>query len=596
MEAPYIERNIEATRLAFGLADIESRAFPASEDLTAADVKRNNDTLQDVRLWDPTIVAQSYRQLQALRPYYEFTDVDVDRYEIAGERRQVLISAREMDVAQLPEQAQNWVNEHVFYTHGYGVVMSPVNEATDRGQPRFVIGDIPPEGPEELKLTHAGIYYGERETNYAIVNATKPEFDYPVGEENATTTYDAETGVQVSGFLRRLAFAIRFGSKDLLFSPLITSESKVLYERTVRSRIERLVPWLTLEADPYIVIVDGRLKWVLDGYTVTNDYPYSQRFGGVNYIRNSVKAVVDAYDGSVTLYGFDPEDPILTSWGKVFPGLVADTAEMPDGIRTHLRYPEGLFKLQAEVFKTYHITDPQSFYNKEDAWGLPGEQSGTVMEPFYVLMRLPGEPAEDFVMMLPFTPRNRTNMIGWMAAKSDPAEYGKRVVFRFPKQKVVLGPEQVSARINQDDTISPQLTLWSQRGSQAIHGNMLVIPMEDSIVYIQPLYLQAESTAIPELTRVIVVYADKVVMESDLERALLAVFGQAPPDEAAEEGTGTVEPPAGSATAAEAAELYQRALEAQRRGDWAEYGRLIGELGRLLEQLSAGSAEATPTP
>lgn len=594
VEAPFIKRNIEATRRAFGLEDVEARQFPASEDLTAADIKRNQGTIEDVRLWDPTIVAQSYRQLQSLRPYYEFTDVDVDRYEIDGRRRQVLISAREMDVSQLPDQARNWVNEHTFFTHGYAVVMSPVSEATSRGLPRFIIGDIPPDAPADLQVKRNEIYFGEREDNYVIVHASRPEFDYPVGEENATTTYEADTGVPTGSLLNRVAFALRFGSKDLLFSPLITSKSKVLFRRSIPQRVGSLAPWLGLEDDPYPVLADGRIKWVVDGYTSSDRYPYSEPFYGVSYIRNSVKTVIDAYDGTVTLYAFDPDDPILAAWGKVFPGLITPGDKMPNAIREHLRYPEGLFRLQAQVYRTYHMKDPQVFYNKEDAWDLPMD-SGQEMTPFYVLMSLPGETEEDFLIMLPFTPRNRANMIGWMAAKSDPGDYGQRVVFQFPKKKVVLGPEQVSARINQDEIISPQLSLWNQRGSNALFGNMLVIPIEDSIVYIQPLYLQAEQAAIPELTRVVVVYADKVVMESDLEAALLAVFGEGEPDEPSAPGSREATPTPGSATAtaAEAADLYRRAIEAQQKGDWAEYGSLIKRLGTVLERLAAGSAEAT---
>ncbi len=593
-EEPYIRRNIEATRRAFGLEDVETRQFPADETLTAEDVLANTDTLDNVRLWDPDIVTQSYRQLQVIRQYYHFTDVDVSRYEIDGRQRQVLVSVRELDVNQLDPQARTWVNQHLVYTHGYGLVMSPSNEADGRGFPRFFIADIPPESSIEVSVTRPGIYFGERTDGYVIVNTTLPEFDYPVGQTNAETFYSGPSGIEIGGLVKRAVFALRFGASQILFSHYIQPDSRVLFDRNIRTRVERLAPWLTIDDDPYPIVVDGRILWVLDGYTHTDLYPYSQRYGGVNYVRNSVKITVDAYDGTTTLYAFDPEDPILATWGEVFPGLLTDASEIPDEVRAHFRYPEDLFLLQAEVYKRYHMIDTRVFYNKEDLWEFPGEgKAEGPMKPFYVLSRLPGEATEDFQMIMPFTPRERDNMIGWMVAKSDPADYGKRVVYQFPKQRVILGPDQIRARINQDESISPQLSLWSQRGSQVLFGNMLVIPLENSIVYIQPLYLQAEETSIPELTRVLVVYADKVEMAPDLASALLAVFGKvAPTAPGVDEGGGGA-----VVDAAHARDLFDRAIAAQRDGDWSEYGRLIEELGRVLSRLAAGfSTEATGTP
>ncbi len=593
-EAPYIERNIAATREAFGIEDVQTKPFPAEEDLTADDVIRNNDTLDNVRLWDPNVVAESYRQLQGIRPYYQFRDVDIDRYKIGDERRQVLISAREMDVTQLAEQARTWVNEHLVYTHGYGLVMSPVSESTGKGMPQFVLRDLPPEGTAGLEMKQPGIYYGEGTSTYAIVNTGIEEFDYPIGDRNATTTYKGAAGIEVGGIARRLAFAIRFGSTQLLFSQYITPSSKVLFRRQISERVTAVAPWLRLDSDPYPVLSEGRIVWILDGYTTSDMYPYSQPTAGVTYIRNSVKVTIDAYDGTTTLYAFDPEDPVLATWRKVFPDLVVDAADMPNGIREHLRYPEDLFRVQAEAYKNYHMLDPQVFYNKEDSWALPGEaKGGETMAPFYVLMQLPGETTEDFLLMLPFTPRNRDNMIGWMAAKSDPKDYGRRVVYEFPKKKVILGPEQISARINQDPVISPQLSLWNQRGSQALFGNLLVIPLEDSIVYIQPLYLQAERTAMPELTRVLVAYADRIAMERDLKSALLTVFGEGTPTPSAEP---TGAPPSPEADVQRALELYERALTAQRAGDWAAYGKHLGDLGDVLERLAKASGTPTGTP
>ncbi len=577
-EVPYIARNIAATRDAYELADIETRPFPADETLTVDDVMENRPTLDNVRLWDPSIAVQTYRQLQVIRTYYDFRDVDVDRYEIDGRQRQVLVSAREMDVTQLAEQAQTWLNKHLIYTHGYGVVVSPSNEADARGLPNFVVGDIPPDVVEGLEIDEPGIYFGEATTDYVIVNTGIPEFDYPVGEGRVETFYEGLAGVEVSSFTRRAAFAMRFGAPQILFSQYIEPQSRVLFDRDLQTRVSKIAPFLTLDADPYPAIIDGRIVWIQDAYTTSAHYPYSQYFRGVNYVRNSVKVTIDAYDGTTTLWGVDPDDPVLQAWQTIFPDLITSDDEVPDGLRAHFRYPEDLFSLQAEVYKTYHMTDPQDFYNKEDAWELPGEREGAPMDPFYVLMRLPGEAVEDFQLIQPFTPRNRNNMIGWMSAKSDPVDYGRRVVYEFPKQRVILGPEQVGARINQDDIIAPQLTLWSQRGSDVIFGNMLVVPLNDSIVYVQPLYLQAEQTAIPELVRVLVVYADKVEMAVDLEAALLAVFGERPIDDP--------DVPGLPADAARAAELYERAIQAQRAGDWAEYGRAIDELGRVLRELA----------
>ncbi|MCE5203930.1 MAG: UPF0182 family protein [Actinomycetia bacterium] len=589
-ETPYIERNIQMTRKAFGLDEIEVRAFPANESLTASDVAASADTIGNIRLWDPDVVQQSYQQLQGIRPYYDFFDVDVDRYLIGGTRRQVLISVREMNIDRLADQAKTWVNEHLVYTHGYGAVVSPVSEVSGQGLPSFIVKDIPPVATTDLTIERPGVYFGEMTTDYAVAHTDIEEFDYPVGEQNAGTSYTGKTGVPVGGFFRRAAFALRFSSPQFLLSSYITPDSKVLFHRSLTERINALAPWLRLDNDPYVAIVDGRLVWIMDAYTYSDRYPYSERIDGLNYIRNSVKITVDAYDGTTTLYAIDPEDPLLATWRAVFPGLVMDASAMPEEVRAHLRYPEDYFRIQAEVYKTYHMQDVRVFYNKEDQWALPGEgsQGAAGMAPFYVLMRLPQEPAEDFMMMLPFTPRNKDNMIGWMAASSDPDRYGKRIVYTFPKQKLVLGPDQVSARINQDPAISQQLTLWNQRGSGVLFGNMLVIPIKDSIVYIQPLYLQAEQTAMPQLTRVVVAYGDSVVMQPDLARALTAVFGDSPP--AGAETT----PGQPSVTAARALELYSKALEAQRAGDWAAYGRYIEELGGVLESLS-GASESTAT-
>jgi uncharacterized membrane protein (UPF0182 family) len=602
LEGPFIERNIEMTRSAFGLTDLVGKPFPASNTLTADDVLANRDTLENVRLWDPEVIKQGYTQLQTIRSYYEFADVDVDRYDIGGRKRQVLVSARELDTTLLDVKAQNWVNLHLVYTHGFGLVMSPVNDADGRGQPAFIIGNIPPQVSSEfatgtaaadLEIEQPRLYFGERTYDYVVVNTDKEEFDFPQGETNATYQYSAKRGPAIGSLPQRLAWAIRLGSSQVLFSNYVRADSRVLMYRDLQSRLERLAPWLSFEDDAYPVLVDGRIVWIIDAYTVSDRYPYSQALdNGLSYLRNSVKVTVDAYSGETTLYAFDESDPVLQAWRSVFPTLITPGEEIPDAIREHFRYPEGLFSAQAEVYRTYHMTDVNVFYNKEDQWEIPGQRQGRPMAPFFVLLRLPGAESEHFYLMQPYTPRNRDNMIGWIAASSDPENYGDRTVFLFPKERVIQGPEQVKARINQDPAISPQLTLWGQGGSEVIFGNMQVIPIEESIVYVQPIFLQAEQTAIPELTRVVVIYADKVEMERDLESALLKVFGEQPPDatgapEGEEDGDVAVD-------AAAAQRLYDEAIEAQRNGDWAEYGRLIEELGLVLSELAGTEATTTP--
>lgn len=598
-EAVFMERNIEMTRRAFQLTDIQGQPFSAVDDLSAQDVEDASDTIDNVRLWDPDVARQGYAQLQSIRPYYEFADVDVDRYEIDGRRRQVLVSAREMNSSLLAEQAQTWVNRHLIYTHGFGLVMSPTNEADGRGLPRFIIGDVPPrvsstlstETAQALEIREPRIYYGERTTDYVIVNADIEEFDYPLGETNAMYQYEGDAGIEIGSLPRRLAWTLRLGATQVLFSDYVSADSRVLLHRDITTRIGMLAPWLTLDDDPYPVLVDGRIVWVIDAYTDSRNYPYANGLpDGTNYIRNSVKITIDAFTGETTFYGID-EDPILQAWSSVFPGLITDGGEVPEGIRAHFRYPEGLFAAQADIYRTYHMTDVGVFYNKEDQWEIPNVSAGQPMRPFFVLLSLPGSEREHFYLMQPYTPRNRNNMIGWIATSSDPENYGERTVYQFPKERVILGPEQVRARINQDSIISPQLSLWSQRGSNVIFGNMLVIPVRDSIVYIQPLFLQAEDTAIPELARVLVAYGDRVVMERTLETALLQVFGEVPPELATPDDEDVlVEAP----DAAEARRLFEAATEAQRAGDWAAYGRHIEELGRVLDRLAG--EETTPTP
>jgi len=600
-ERPFIKRNIEFTRKGFDLESIDATGFPAASDLTAQSMADATATVSNIRLWDPNVVIDSYKQLQEIRFYYDFNDVDIDRYVIDGQLQQVLISAREMNIDQLSETSKTWVNEHLVYTHGYGAVVSPVNQVSPAGLPVFTVKDLPPKTTTDLTTKVPGIYFGEESNGYAIVDTKQKEFDYPVGDGNAETTYAGGNGIPVGSIPNRLAFTIVNGDIEILFSTAITSDSRMLFRRALKERIGELAPWLTLDADPYPVITGGRIVWVLDGYTSSRYYPYSERYGAadINYIRNSVKITVDAYDGKTTFYAFDEKDPVLATYRKIFPDMFTEGSKMPADIRKHLRYPEDLFTVQAQAYKTYHMLDPTVFYNKEDQWALPGElTTNGAMTPFYVLMALPGEQSQDFLLMEPFTPRTKDNMIGWMAVKSDPGSYGRRIVYNFPKQRLILGPQQISARLNQEPDISKELTLLNQQGSRALFGNLLVIPIKDSIVYVQPIYIRAENSPMPELKRVVVSYADKIAMAPDLSSALLAVFGGAPAGSAAATGTAPPGVPAGAVGTTEvrqARDLYLKALTAQKAGDWAAYGDYIKQLGDVLSRLATSSAPASPT-
>jgi hypothetical protein len=489
LEKPYLERNIAYTRMAYGLNNIEDRLFPAENNLTLSDLKRNDLTIKNIRLWDHAPLLRTFAQIQEIRTYYKFIDVDNDRYTVNGEYRQVMLSPREISYAALP--SRTWVNEHLTYTHGYGVVMGPVNRITPEGLPEFFIKDIPPVVSTDIKVTRPEIYYGEQSNDYVFVKGKRPEFDYPVGEKNVYARYEGRGGVPLT-FLRKLLYAARFGAFTILLSDDITSETRVMYYRNIRERVARIAPFARLDPDPYLVVSpQGRLLWIVDGYTVTDRYPYAEptpRLG--NYIRNSFKAVVDAYDGTVALYINDPGDPILQTYAKIFPGAFKPLADMPEDLRRHLRYPSGLMSIQAHMYLAYHMQDPQVFYNKEDLWAIPGsttQNSEQVMDPYYTIMKLPGEAKEEFIMLLPFTPRNKDNMSAWMAVRCDAPNYGKVIVYNFPKQKLIYGPRQIEARIDQDTEISKQLSLWNQSGSQVIRGGLLAIPIEKSILYVEPL-------------------------------------------------------------------------------------------------------------
>jgi uncharacterized membrane protein (UPF0182 family) len=596
-ETPFIVHNIKATREAFALDQVEERAMSGEARLTRADLERNAATIENVPLWNDRPLLDTFSQLQEIRTYYDFVAVDNDRYVINGKYRQIMLSARELNSASLP--SRTWINEHLTFTHGYGLTLGPVNEVTAEGLPVLFIRDLPLVSTVDLKVTQPAIYYGELPNDHVLVNTRTEEFDYPRGEDNVFASYQGRGGVPLSNVFRRLMFAIRFRSTDTFFSPNLTAESRVMMNRRVGERVRRIAPFLTYDPDPYLTISDGRLVWMQDVYLTSSRYPYSTSTQGVNYIRNAVKVTIDAYHGTTMFHLLDPSDPIARTIGRMFPGLLQPIETMPEDLRARLRYPHGIFSLQASMFATFHMLNPAVFYNREDQWGIPSFDVGgqpVAMSPYYTVMKLPGEKGAEYIQMLPFTPRQKDNLAAWMVARSDGNQYGKLVVFQFPKQRVVFGPRQIAARISQDQVIAPQITLWNQQGSEVIQGTLLVIPIEESLIYIRPLYLRAAGGSIPELKRVIVAYQNQIVMEETLERALDRLFPgrettPAPagePSAAAPAPRGTPAPatPAVADLAAQARAHYQRALQAQRDGNWALYGEEIKQLGEVLERMT----------
>ena len=590
-ERPFIERTIKFTRFAFGLDKIETKDFPAEEQLTAADLKRNELTINNIRLWDHRPLLTTYAQLQEIRPYYKFVDVDNDRYMIDGTYRQVMLSARELSHEHL--QSRNWINEHLTFTHGHGVVFGPVNQVTSSGQPEFFIKDIPPVATTSLKVTRPEIYFGELANDYVLVRTKSQELDYPSGDQNIYTTYKGQRGVAIGSLWRQLIFTAHHASLRILLAQDLTAESRILYHRQIQERLKKIAPFITFDRDAYLVIAQGgRLFWIIDGYTVSDRFPYSEplRQQGTNYIRNSVKAVVDAYEGTVEFYLSDAHDPVIQSYAKTFPGLLKPMETMPEDLRAHIRYPQDLFSIQARVYATYHMQDPQVFYNKEDLLSIPRQnEEGRErdVEPYYTIMRLPGEAKEEFVLLLPFTPNKRDNMRSWLAARSDAPHYGKLIALDFPKAKLVYGPKQIDARIDQDTTISQQLSLWNQRGSQVIRGSLLSIPIDRSLLYVQPLYLAAEKGSLPELKRVIVAFGNRIAMEETLEQSLQRVFGAAPAKEAAAPVVVTSSQAVKSdqTPARQALEHFQRAQENLKQGNWAGYGDEMKKIEALLKEM-----------
>jgi uncharacterized protein len=612
-ERQYIAYNIQYTRQAFGIDRIDERDFPAEDSVTPAALDTEQATIENVRLWDHRPLLQTYNQIQAIRQYYQFVDVDVDRYMLDGKLRQVMVGARELEPERLPgEAARSWVARQLQYTHGHGVAMSLVNSISQEGLPNLTIRDVPAISP--FPISDPEIYFGESTNNYVIVRTNTPEFDYPKGDEGVFTTYEGNVGVPIGSVLNRILFALKFQDPNFLLNNAFREDSRLLFRRNVADRAREIAPFLRLDPDPYIVVADGGLYWIQDAYTMTDRYPYSQpyrppdRRRAFNYIRNSVKIVTNARDGSIRFYVTEPNDPLIQSYQHIYPQLFSPVSEAPASIRQHFRYPEELFRTQADVYRLYHMLDPRVFYLREDVWAFPQEifyDQRQPIDPYYVIMKLPGETHPEFILMLPFVPGTRDNMIGWLTARSDDPNYGRMLVYKYPKDKIVFGPLQLETRIDQDPVISPQFSLWSQAGSRVIRGNLLVIPIGNSNLYVEPIYLQGTESPLPELKRVIVATGSRIVMEPTLEEGLTRLFNRpaaappAPPSQAAPQPTaGPGQPqaplqpaPAASATiaqlATEAQDRYTRAQEALRSGDFTRYGEELKALEDALNRLAA---------
>ncbi len=614
-EAPFIENSLNFTRQAYGLANVQREEFPVEDTLEIQALQENGGTLDNIRLWDYQTLLKTYQALQSLRTYYRFHDVDIDRYTLDGDYRQVMLAAREFDYDNFQSQAKNWVNQRLKYTHGYGVAVSPVNQVSPEGLPTFFVKNIPPESSVDIDINQPRLYYGEETSHHIYTGTSTTEFDYPSNDGNATNTYDGAGGVAMGSLLRRSAYAFEFGTFKPLISNYFTATSKVHYHRHIVDRARQIVPFLQLDSDPYLALIDGRFKWILDGYTTSDRYPYSEPLAlsrnveallsnqpqlndlvetGTNYIRDAAKVVIDAYDGTLTVYAIGNDDPVLTTYQKIFPSLFTPIESASEELKAHFRYPLNLFQVQAQMYRTYHMNDIEVFYNQEDLWQLP-QQVGTEdtseqMQPYFVIMRLPNAESEEFLQILPFTPARKDNMVAWMAARCDGDQYGQLVLYEFPKQVLVYGPQQIEARIDQDTDISGQLTLWNQQGSSVIRGNLLVIPVDQSLLYFEPVYLEADNGAFPELKRVIVAFKDTIVMRNTLSEALEAIFGGPETTTSPPSNPINARPDEAGDLVQSAIEAYEQGQQALQSGDWAAYGQAQQRLGSLLQQLS-GSAE-----
>jgi uncharacterized protein len=600
LESAYLQRNIALTREAYNLNKITVKPFAAEQELTYQSLEHNRRTVNNIRLWDWQPLIETYAQLQEIRTYYKFLDVDVDRYHLNGSYQQVMLAPREIAPSLLAPNAQTWVNLHLLFTHGYGVVMSPVTQKSGEGLPIFYLKDIPPMATGGPEIDQPRIYFGQNMPGYVIVKTSTSEFDYPKGAHNVYAAYDGADGVPIGNEAWRSLFAWHLGDTNILLSSYITSTSRIIIHRDIQNRVHTIAPFLQLDNDPYMVISGGKLYWMQDAYTTSDWFPYSQPQpgDGLNYIRNSVKIVIDAYNGTTTFYVADPTDPIIRTYQRIFPELFEPLSAMPADLQRHIRYPEDMFYIQAQQYRAYHMTAPEVFYNREDLWQFPreatapdgsadGSADGSRMVPYYVMMRLPGDQGAQFFLMLPMAPSQRENMIAWFAARCDPPEYGKLLVYEFPKDKLVYGPFQIEARINQNTEISQQISLWNQMGSRVIRGNLLVVPIDNSLLYVSPLYLRAASGQLPELKRVIAAYGDRVVMEHTLPEALAALFEQSVPTAAT---LPLATAPSGDGRARAALAHYDKAIERLKAGDWAGFGAELDALRALLQQLGGQPA------
>ncbi|MBW2632856.1 MAG: UPF0182 family protein [Deltaproteobacteria bacterium] len=635
-ESPYIAHNIDNTRKAYNLDKIKVVNFEVKDQLSAQDLKQHDVTIQNIRIWDERPLLQTYRQIQAIRLYYDFNNVDVDRYLVDKQYRQIMLAARELVVNKLPPQANTWVNRHLTYTHGYGLAASPVNEVTSEGLPHLFIKDLPPSFEPDLKVVRPEIYYGEKTDEYVLVKTKAREFDYPKGDKNVYTTYQGRGGIHIKSFFRRLLFAIEFLDPQILFTTYLNPESRIMFKRRISRRTNSIAPFLDYDSEPYLVVSNGKLYWIQDAYTTSAMYPYSQRSHGIlkkrrlNYIRNSVKVTIDAYNGDVVFYMIDEKDPIVKTYARAFPDLFKPFKEMPADLKEHIRYPKDLFKIQMETYTKYHMEDVQVFYNQEDLWQIPDEVYGErrqKMEPYYIIIKLPEDQKEEFFLMTPFTPSRKDNMIGWLAARCDLPNYGNLLVYKLPKEKLVYGPMQIEARVDQQTEISRELSLWGQRGSRVIRGNLLAIPVGETFIYVEPVYLEAiqeenqmpptdtsqsgggakpqrtgaredpqmevaRAASLPELKRVIVAFGNRLIMEKNLDKALSSILDVGIPPKQLASQMGPRENGEGFSELGEMAlGHYNNAKAYLRDGDWTGYGRELETLEKILKEISGMKSE-----
>ncbi|HUW05071.1 MAG TPA: UPF0182 family protein [Williamwhitmania sp.] len=602
-ETPYILNNIKFTREAYGLNKVKVKPFPVDQSLTYADIKENHSTIENIRLWDRRPLIQTYKQLQEIRLYYDFNSVQVDRYHF-DRYTQVALAARELPASQIPSRAQTWVNKHLIYTHGYGVVMNPVNKIMEDGMPELIMKDIPPTTTTPISLKQMALYYGEETDQYVLVNTTAKEFDYPKGANNVYTDYKGSGGVRISNLFKRIVYAWKFSDIKILLTGYITPQSRIMFNRNIVTRDRTIAPFLAYDSQPYLVVgTDGQLYWIHDAYTTSNMFPYSEPFpqgqdgNSFNYIDNSVKVVINAFNGDVSYYVINPNDPIVETLQKIYPSLFKPFSDMPDFLKAHIRYPTDLFNIQTQMYNVYHMTDPKVFYNQEDYWDVPNaladNNAQAKMFPYYVIMRLPGNTEEEYILMQPLTPSKKDNMIAWMCARCDVPNYGELIVYTLPKDKLVYGPMQIEGRINQKPDISAELTLWGQQGSHVFKGNQLVIPINNSFIYVEPVYLQSQEGQIPELKRVIVIYKDQIEMRPTLDEALQAIFNSSGLQDSTTVQLGIVMGnlvKSGLSTKAkEALSHYNKAVEYLKQDDWDGYGKELRQMKAILSEMTTDS-------